>query len=184
MINVKTITIPDKKYYNENTNTFFTVPGVTITMEHSLYAIRRWEAKWHKPYLDTQHTFEEGIDYFRFMTITKNVDPRVYYNLSEENVKELDAYMKDPMTATTFKNLKRKTRAGGRRITTCEIVYYWMAMNSIPFECDKWHFNQLMTLIHVCCEEQLPAQKMSQQEIAEYNKSLNEYNRARFHSKG
>jgi len=180
-----TITIPDKEYFNENTNEYFIIPGKTIVMEHSLYAIRHWEAKWHKPYLDAKHTFEEGIDYFRFMTITKNVDPRTYYNMSQENVKLLTEYMKDAMTATTFKQIKRRTKTGRKnRLTTCELIYYWMAMNNIPFDCDKWHFNQLMTLIHVCSEEQLPPEKMSQREIFEYNKSINERNRARFNSKG
>jgi len=181
-----TITIPDKKYFNENTNEFFVLKGRTITMQHSLYSIRKWESKWHTYYLDNKNlTTEQIIDYFRMMTITRDVDPRIYMNLSAENIQEISKYIHDPMTATTFKDLKSRQRSRGRReITTSEIVYYWMIINDIPFECEKWHLNQLMTLIRVCSDAKVPEQKMTEKEIFEYNKSLNERNRAKFHSKG
>jgi len=180
-----TITIPDRRYFDEDKEEFVTIRGKEITMEHSLLAIRKWEAKWHKAYLGKQQkTFEETIDYFRFMTITKNVDPMVYYNLSEENVKQLSEYMRDPMSATTFSKLLKRHRKNTNEIVTCEVVYSWMIANDIPFECERWHFNQLMTLINVCATKQMPVKKMEKKDIFKEYAALNAKNRAKYNSKG
>ena len=54
----------------------------------------------------------------------------------------------------------------------------------IPFECEKWHFNKLMTLIRVCIAENNKGQKMSKKEIAAQNKAINDARRARLGSMG
>ena len=36
------------------------------------------------------------------MTITQNVNPLIFLNLSEEIVEQIVQYIEDPMTATTF----------------------------------------------------------------------------------
>ena len=55
------------------------------------------------------------------------------------------------MTAT---NLSEMPSSKGKSLReekiTAELVYYWMIAFHIPFECRKWHFEQLMTLIEVC----------------------------------
>ena len=56
--------------------------------------------------------------------------------------------------------------------------------NGIPFECEKWHFNRLMTLIKVCDEKNKPKKKMRKGDIARRNRSLNAARRAKMHSRG
>ena len=177
------ITVPATESYDPITNSFFTTKDQTLTLEHSLLSISKWESKWEKPFLDksTPKTIEESRDYVRCMTITQNVNPDVYYALTEENYKEIIAYMEKPMTATWF---KEDNKPPSRKIITAEIVYYYMVALQIPFSCEKWHFNKLMTLIRVCNEENKPGKKMSRNKVMSDNRALNAARRAKLKSKG
>lgn len=178
----KIITIPAREVFIPP-DRFKQIKETTIKIEHSLVAISKWEAKWHVPFLDdaTEKTAEMMLDYIRCMTISQNVDPDVYNYLTEENVKEINEYIDDPMTATWFNDGKH----GGRKeVITSEIVYYWMIAQQIPPEYDKWHFNRLMTLIRVCSEKNAPKKKMSNRDILSRNKALNEARKKAHHTRG
>lgn len=80
--------------FEEETSTFYVLDPTTIQMEHSLLSISRWEAEWKKPFFAREaHTEEQWISYFKYMTITRNVDPLVYTYLSEENRKAITDYI-------------------------------------------------------------------------------------------
>lgn len=162
------ITIPGGEYWDENTNTFVYPKGTTLRLEHSLLSLSKWESKWHKVFLGNEDkTVEETIDYIRCMTLTQNVDPDVYTRITNENIEQVRQYIDDPMTATWFTGIGDES--GEKKVITSEIVYYWMVAHRIPFECQKWHFNRLITLIQVCNEENKPKKKMSKKEFAEIN---------------
>lgn len=176
------LNIPSSEYFDERTNRFVTVKGQEIQLEHSLVSVSKWESKWKKPFLGKDvKTVEETIDYIRCMTITQNVNPDVYKNLSNENILEVNRYIDDPMTATTFKNNGRKA---SHQILTSEIIYYWMISLAIPMECQKWHLNRLLTLIRVCDEKNTPGRKKSRQEIIAENRALNQMRKARSGTRG
>lgn len=184
-----TITIPEKEYFDDSTNTFFTVKKQTLCLEHSLVSISKWESKWNKPFLtDAQKTVEEFTDYVKCMTLTQNVDPIVYNGLSASDFKKIEDYIDAPMTATTFGADKRKApkRASFKNeVVTSELVYYWMIRFDIPVEFQKWHFNRLLTLIRVCDIKGNPeAYKMNKRAIYEQNASLNAMRKAKMHSHG
>jgi hypothetical protein len=105
------------------------------------------------------------------MTLTQNVDPNVYYRLTDENVQEIKAYIDDPMTATTFSDDGNQRKS--REVITAELIYYWMIVNQIPFECRKWHLNQLLTLIQVCSVKNAPPKKRSKKDIMSQQAKLN-----------
>ena len=155
----------------------------TLCLEHSLVSLSKWESKWHKPFLSkVEKSYEEIIDYIKCMTVTKNVDPEVYNHITSENMKQIDEYIEDPMTATTFSDDVSGKR--NREIITSEIIYYWMITLGIPFECQKWHLNRLLALIRVCNINNSPKKKMSASSIMARNAELNAARRKALNSKG
>lgn len=174
-----TITIPDKDMFDEKKSEFFTIHGATITLEHSLVSVSKWESIWKKPFISKDpKTQEETISYIKCMTLTKNVNPDVYKILTIENFNEIEKYIEDPMTATWFSEQENKNK--NRRVVTAELIYYWMIALNIPVEFQKWHFNRLITLIQVCNEESGEGSKkrLSKRELLERNHRMNEARRA------
>lgn len=152
------VTIPKKELWDNKKEEFVYFKGQTIALEHSLVAISKWESKWQKPFLtNNKKTTEELLDYIKCMTITQNVDPTCYLALSAKNVEDIVAYIDSPMTATTFSDKNEKSHK--KRIITSELIYYWMIEAGVPFECQKWHINRLLTLIQVCGAEREAATK-------------------------
>lgn len=166
------ITIPPGEMWDEMCNEFVTTKGQTLTLEHSLVSLSKWESKWHKPFLSKEpKTQIETIDYIKCMTLTQNVDPNIYQFITRDNINEINAYIDNPMTATTF--FDRENKKPNRSIITAEIIYYWMIALNVPMECQKWHLNRLLTLIKVCDIKNQPDKKMSRNEVLSRNKALN-----------
>ena len=164
----------------------FVVPKVqTLQLEHSLVSLSKWESKWHKPFLtkDTK-TLDETIDYIRCMTITQNIQPSVYDKVTDDIIKQVNEYIENPMTATWFNNKKVGGGKKNNEQITSELIYYWMTTLNIPFECQKWHLNRLLTLIEICDVKNQPNNKMSQKEIQSSNRALNEARRKKYNTKG
>ncbi len=177
-----TIKIPDREWFNDATQEFITVKGTTLQLEHSLVSLSKWEAKWNVPFLSKEEkTIEQTLDYIRCMTITQNVNPMVYEQLSEENIEQINKYINTSMTATTFNNLDSKS---SREIVTSELIYYWMIALNVPMECQKWHLNRLLTLIRVCNAKNAPPKKMSARDIMSRNSALNAARRKKYNTKG
>lgn len=175
--------IPEQEYYDQSSNEFITVRACTLKLEHSLVSISKWESKWKKPFLNQDaKTPSEFIDYIKCMTINQDVPDEVYSLLGHDNVKKIEEYIMDPATATTVTD-RSKSRAGRSETPTSELIYYWMVSNGIPFECEKWRLNRLITLIKVCNAKGNP-QQMSKQEIYAMNAALNNSRRAASKSKG
>ena len=178
------IVIPATEGYDEVKEEFTIIyPEQTLRLEHSLVSLSKWEAKWNKPFLSKQtKTFEETMDYVKCMTITQNVDPTVYYRLTNAHMEQINKYIELPMTATTFVDAGGK--GGNGELVTSELIYYWMVSLNIPFECQKWHLNRLLTLIRVCNVKNQPPKKMSKSEIMSQNAALNAARRKQLNTKG
>ena len=176
------VTIPALEYFDDEKSEFVITKEQTFVVEHSLVSISKWESRWCKPFLTKDSkTQEETIDYIRCMTITQNVDVIVYDRLTPQNIKAIMDYIESPMTATVFQNTKKTI---SREIITAEIIYYWMVTMNIPFECQKWHLNKLLTLINVCQMKNQPAKRMSKNEVANRNAALNAARRKELNTKG
>ena len=178
------IAVQGREFYDEAANRVVTVKGQTIQLEHSLVYLSKWERKWKTPFLNkTDMTREMSLDYVRCMTLTQNVNPDLYENLTEEDLTAIRDYIDDPMTATWF---KKTNRPPNRDVITNEIIYYWMITFGIPFDpCQKWHLNRLLTLIRVCDEKSAPGRKkMSKRQAAAQYKDLNAMRKARLGTRG
>ena len=174
------------EFFNETTQEFITTKPQKLLLEHSLLSLSKWEAKWKKPFFSKEKkTPEEYIDYIRCMTINNSkIDPLIYDSLSAEDFKRIMAYIEDPHTATTIRDMPNKKRSR-QRVVTSELIYYWMCASGIPFECERWHLNRLMTLIRISSIENNPdAKKMSKRAIYEQNRELNEARRAKYNTSG
>lgn len=180
----KRIIIPAREFFNERTEEFVFTKQQEIILEHSLISIMRWESKWHKPFLDEKHkkTNEEFIDYIKCMSLN-NYPDHVYDDLTFGNIKEIKDYIDDKHTATWFAQDDKVLPS--HKIITAEVLYSWMVLNDIPFNpCEKWHLNNLMTLIRVCAQQNMPAKKMSEKEILSQNAKLNAERLKAMKSKG
>lgn len=183
------IMIPEREFFDERTGEFITIKQQELQLEHSLISLSRWESKWKKPFLvqsgkDGSHSLQEIQDYIRCMSLNQNVDPVVFQTLGPDVIKQVEAYIGDPHTATTIVDRRPNRSAGRGETITSELIYYWMVAHDIPFECQKWHLNRLLTLIKICNIKNIPAEKMSKQSIFAQNRSLNAQRRAALHSKG
>lgn len=169
--------------WDEATETFMAEKTVTLELEHSLVSISKWESKWCKAFLSRQEkTSEETLDYIKCMAISEDVDPDIYTRLTNENMKQINTYIEAPMTATYFSD--QKSKGGSREVITSELIYYWMIALQIPFECQHWHLNRLLTLVRVCNIKNQPPKKMSKREITSRNAALNAARRQQLNSRG
>jgi hypothetical protein len=176
------ITIPSIELYDGIKNEFTNTKEQVLHLEHSLVSLSKWESKWCKPFLAKEEkTIEESIDYIRCMTTTQNVNPNIYKVISQKNILEINKYIDEPMTATTF---SKENTPGKRGIITAEVIYYWMIALNIPFECQKWHLNRLLTLIKVCNIKNNPPKNMSKKEVMSRNAALNAARRKSLNSRG
>ena len=177
------ITVSADELWDEAKGEFIPVKEQTLQLEHSLISLSKWESKWCKSFFSKKEkTYEETIDYIKCMTLTQNVKPNVYLNLSRENIDEINKYIEAQMTATVFS--EDHMRKSSRETITSELIYYWMIALNIPFECQKWHLNRLLTLIRVCEIKNTPPKKMSRREIMSRNAALNAARRKQLNTRG
>lgn len=178
------ITIPGVDGWDERSEEFVHVPDTTLTLEHSLISMSKWESKWHRPFLSKDKKSEEEIiDYIKCMTVSPTIKDEAVYNcLTKDNINTVMEYIENPMTATTINE-----RNGGKKsneIVTTELIYYWMVALQIPFECQKWHINRLMMLIQICNVKNQPDKKMSRRSTMQQNAALNAARRQKMRSRG
>lgn len=182
------IKIEGREMFDERTSEFVQMKPMTLKLEHSLLSISKWEAKTHKRFLDKKEannrSFSETIDYVRCMTLNKDVPDIVYDMLTSKDLDLINEYLEDSMSATTFKKNPSDGRVSNGEAVSSELVYYWMTAFNIPFECEKWHFNRLMTLINICSIKNKPSKKMGKGATLKRNAALNSARRKASHSKG
>lgn len=176
------ITIPKSRYFDEDALMFIYINEFTLKLEHSLIAIQRWESKHHKPFLGTKKTTTELIDYIRYMTINPIKDQAIYNFIPSKYLVEISEYIKDPMSARII--LEKEGEGSFKSETiTYETIYYWMISLGIPVEFQKWHINQLLSLIRFMNNRQNP-KKIPKEEAARMRMKLNEERRKALNSKG
>ena len=186
--------IPKVEYFDQATQEFITIPGrhanaIHLQLEHSLLSIRRWEAKWHEVFGAVGQMDEERFrDYVRCMTINPQKDPEVYRDLLPEDFVKIGEYIQDPMSA--YDMSKKKKPKKKQKPEPAEAYYFAMTQLGIPFDCEKWHFNQLMALIDYCATNGSggmagsQGKPRSQREMMELYHALNQKNRKKYNSKG
>lgn len=180
-----TIVVPGRSEYWDEAKLEFVYANekdVTLRLEHSLISISKWESKWCVPFLSSEKTPEQILDYIKCMTLNP-VDDSVYDRLTRKNIQDINDYIAAPMTATVVNDPTSKRR-NSTEFVTSELIYYWMIAYNIPVEFEKWHINRLIMLIRVCSAKNEPAKKMSKSEVAASYRALNAARKAKLHTKG
>lgn len=180
------IKVPLVEAFDNENQKFTTGDFMVLELEHSLVSLSKWESKHKKPFLSDakkdEKTSEEVVDYVKTMTTTPNVPEEVWGKLTEENYAAINEYIDDKMTATWFNEEPNSPKQ--KEVITAELIYYWMVIFQIPFECQHWHLNRLFTLIRVCNIKAGKPKKMSRSEIAARNRQLNAQRKAQLNTKG
>ncbi len=177
------IILPAREFFDQEKQEFRYMDEQKLNLEHSLISISKWESKWKKPFLDkADKSPEESADYIRCMCVGKEVDPMYLQWIPQDVYRQINDYIADSMTATWFNERQKKTSSG--QSVTSELIYYWMITYNIPKECEKWHFNRLMTLIKICEIKSQPPKKMKRKDIYARNAALNAARKKKFASNG
>lgn len=175
-------TIPKREFWDEENQVFVYTDEYKISIEHSLASVAEWEAKYKKPFLNTERTLSETVDYIRMMSVTTGIPDTAYAYITPDNIRDIEEYMNDSHTATWF--AKEDGTSQNREVITAEIIYYWMIAQQVPMECQHWHLQRLITLIRVCSEKNKPQKKMSRHDLIQRNRALNEARRKKLNSRG
>lgn len=191
-----TLELPEREIYDDDKEIFIRFPPQVVLMEHSLISISKWEAIWHEPYLgyadgrkQEPRTKEQELSYVECMTITKGLDKSFYETLDGSTLKKITDYINNPHTATTFNDKGNGPGNRNRQTITAELIYYWMLKANIPFECEKWHLNKLLTLIRVCDVMDSKyysngKKKTGRAELSAYRRKLNASRRQQLNTTG
>lgn len=176
------ITIPAYELFDDVAQEFILEDEKILKLEHSLISISKWESRWNKPFLsNSDKSNEEIMDYIRCMTINKGVPETAYLYVTNKQLQEINKYISAPMTATTVND---KKGGGSKEVLTSELIYYYMIASNIPFECEKWHLNRLLTLIRVCGVKNGKPEKQPQSEVMRNNAALNAARKKQLKTRG
>lgn len=173
-----TIFIDKQEFYDDKKGMFFYTNALKVKLEHSLISISKWESYWKKPFLPSYRQpgmsgYSEEVHYMKCMIIgtVPEYIPRVLWKDHGQEVKD---YITDPFSATSIYRIDKPGSGKPGPTITSELIYYWMIKYSIPFECDRWHFNRLMMLLDVCnTKENTKGNKMSHADSVKYMHELN-----------
>lgn len=177
-----TITVPQDERWDERNLEFIYGQEAVLHLEHSLVSVSKWESRWKKSFLSGgNRSREENLDYIRCMDLDEHTDETVYQRLTSKNIREISDYIESPMTATYL----REDRGGPKNTEkiTSELIYYWMIQFGIPFECENWHLNRLLTLIRVCVAKGRGV-KRNKKDMLRNNAALNAARKAQLGSHG
>lgn len=150
--------------------------AIELQFEHSLLSLSKWESIHEKAFYGKDAMSPEGtISYIQQMLISPPPPDEWIQRLEVPHFEKISKYINSKQTATWFRETQTPKNTG--QVITSELIYSWMVNFQIPFECERWHLNRLMTLIKVCSANQTPPKKMNAKEQAEHYRRLNEQRR-------
>ena len=189
-----TIDLPKREYGEEDGNDILLKisPAQKITLEHSLYTISKWEAKYHKSFIKEKNKTPEQMEYYVRCMIVKpeysspeEIDKFLIFRLMNEgnNNERISNFLNDTMTATYFRPDPNKPQ--NTETITSELIYYWMVKCELPVDLmEHWHINRLLVLIEVFSRKDAPKKRRSARSIMEQNDYLNEQRKKQWNTRG
>lgn len=177
------LTIEPREYYDEIHEVFVEIPGATIQLEHSLVSLSKWESFYEKPFLtDDPRTEAETLYYVECMLLKPIPDNRTLSSITSEQALLINEYINKKHTATWFTEQKQGRKSS--EVITSELIYYWMVTFNIPFVCETWNLNRLLTLIRVVNIKNQPPKKMDPRKAAMQAREINRQRREAYNTTG
>jgi hypothetical protein len=175
------VTVVLTETFDEITREFGVGDTFDFELEHSLATLSKWESKYERAFLsNVDKSQEELLWYIRTMILTPEVPEAIFSRVSQKNIDEITEYINSAQSATKFP----EENAVNNQPMTAELIYYWMTAFQIPFECQHWHLNRLLTLIRVCILKSSPPKKMNKHEQLARQRELNEQRKRELGTKG
>lgn len=174
--------------FDNDKGEFVVLDPIVLQLEHSLVSLSKWESIHHKHFLDNADlTTQESISYIECMILSPEIPPGVLAEkLTEDNYREIQEYMADAHTATTFRERLKPQKS--REFITSELIYFYMNSLNIPIiPCETWHLNRLLTLIKVHQMKNTKPQKLTGRDraaLADQYRSLNDQRRRELGTNG
>lgn len=167
-----------KEGLDEETNQFVATEWVTIQLEHSLISLSKWESKWEKPFLKESNGATPEMYYDYYVAMLLNPEDEKYLDaLDQKNVEEINEYINSKQSAAWINDPQSKGGGNRGKTITSDLIYYWMVAMQIPFECQHWHLNRLITLIRITELEQRPKKNVPRKENLASHRALNQARR-------
>ena len=176
------IFIPKQDLWDDTRGEFIPIgEDTTLTLEHSLVSLSKWESRWHKPFLSPEEkTKEEMYDYFRCMILNEKFDDNIVYAFTPADIKKVENYMEESQTATTFPE-EKSTEPQSNELMTSELIYYYLGQMQCPFiPTETWHLSRILTLIRVASFKNKPEKKLGKKEALQQCEDINERNKRIF----
>lgn len=176
-----TLELPGEERFDEESSTFISMPPCTLHLTHSLYSVSLWESVYKRSFLDSPpNTPEETMYYVECMS--EEPLPGDFMRRLDRNIQvKIAEYIADGASATHL--LDPPARGGPKDSMTSELIYWYMSQFNIPYDCDKWNLNRLLTLIKLSAAKQ-GGSNASASATAAQRDAMNKARRARYNSKG
>ena len=146
--------IPKTEMFDNDTETFYTAPLFSLSLEHSLIAISKWEERYKVPFLKNVERlsqpkhYDKFLQYINCMSTKGEIPMENLLRLDADHFKQISEYIADPHSATIPSG---RTKGGGKPLTS-ERIYAAMAGFGIPDKYAQWHLNRLLMVINICGE--------------------------------
>lgn len=148
-----TIIVPGVESFDDKNQVFVTTPNISLTLEHSLVSLSKWESQHEKPFLSgDEKTSEEIYSYVQAMSLEGEIPEEVLSRLTEDSFAVINKYIESKMTATWFRETDQP-RGFNSEAVTAEIIYHWVVALQIDWEVQHWHLNRLITLVKTINEK-------------------------------
>jgi hypothetical protein len=154
-----------------------------LKLEHSLVSLSKWEAIHEKVFYGREaKSEEETISYIQQMILNDSFPENFIDRLESADYEAIRDYIDSKQSATWFN--EEPNQRPSREVVTSELIYYWMLSFQIPFSCENWHLNRLMTLVKICGIKQTKPKPMSRAQQMEQYARLNEERRKKLGTTG
>lgn len=177
------IFVPKQEMWDETREIIIPVEeDITLSLEHSLVSLTKWESKWHKPFLSPEEkTQEEVYDYIRCMVMNEEFDDNFVYAIPPKEIKRIQDYISKDQTASTVPEEKNSKEPKSNELMTSELIYYYLGqIQCLTPTIENWHLSRTLMLIRVASFKQKPEKELNKTEALAQCEDIREANMRKF----